>query len=109
VEKISSQDVATDIKVLRPDVPASYVDEVTSIEALSKDIKEMIKNFRKEHAERKTEFNTMMECFLKSLRKEIQQFMEGVDSENSQHKAESVYLLGGIKENMRKGRTRLVN
>ena len=98
VEKIGSQNVATDIKGLRPDMAASYIDEIISIEALSKDIKEMIGNFQKEYAERKTEFNTMMECFLKSFHKEIQQVIEDVGSENPQRKAASGYFVAGFEE-----------
>lgn len=96
------QDVATDIKALGPDISAFYAEKAVSIETLSKDIKEMIKTFQKEHAERKAEFKKMMECFTENLHQEVQQFMKDIDSENVKRRAEASYLLAGFKEEMRK-------
>lgn len=112
VKRMGLSNVATDVKTLAEDMAASYADRaisnaerVASIEALSEEIREMIKTFQKEHAERKVEVTQTLECFTENLHKgvhqlmkDIHQFMKGVHSENAQQRAEVNKLLEGFRK-----------
>jgi uncharacterized protein YoxC len=114
VKRMGLSNVATDIKALAQDMATSHAERtvsnaerVASIEALSEEIRKMIKGFQKEHAERKVEVTQTLESFTENLHKGVHQFMKdvhqsmkGLHSENTQRRAEVNELLEDIQKEM---------
>jgi hypothetical protein len=115
VKRMGLSNVATDIKALAQDMATSHADRavsgaerIASIEALSEEVREMIRTFQKEHAERKVEVTQTLESFTENLHKgvhqfmkDIHQFMKGLHSENAQKRAEVNDLLVSFQEYMK--------
>jgi hypothetical protein len=115
VKSMGLSNVATDIKALAQDMADSHADRavsnaerVASIEALSEEIRETIRTFQKEHAERKVEVTQTLESFTENLHKgvrlfmkDVHQFMKGLHSENAERRVEVNDLLVSFQEDMK--------